>query len=160
MANEWRAVIAALANPDARQVYAEVVLGLPDAAGLSPKKRERAVAALRSAGLIRTAQDGALELATAPLTAMLADAAEPRREGIERFTVDGRIETYPAKPTDRRELLEWVAGEALGPDEVLTEAELGERLERFREDVATLRRYLVDEGLLLRTPSGTSYSRA
>ncbi len=42
MANEWRPVIAALANPDARSVYAEVVLGLPDAAGLSPKKRERA----------------------------------------------------------------------------------------------------------------------
>lgn len=160
MANEWRAVIAALANPDARGVYAEIVLGLPDAAGLSPKKRERAVATLRSAGLIRIAQDGSLELATAPLTAMLAEAAEPRREGIERFIVDGRIDAYPAKPADRRDLLEWVASEALGREEVLTEAELGERLGRFREDVATLRRYLVDEGLLLRTPSGTSYSRA
>jgi hypothetical protein len=160
MANEWRAVIAALANPDARGVYAEIVLGLPDAAGLSPKKRERAVATLRSAGLIRTAQDGSLELATAPLTAMLAEAGEPRREGIERFIVDGRIDAYPAKPTDRRDLLGWVASEALGREEVLSEAELGERLGRFREDVATLRRYLVDEGLLLRTPSGTSYSRA
>lgn len=160
MANEWRPVIAALANPDARSVYAEVVLGLPDAAGLSPKKRERAVTALRAAGLIRVGGDGMLELATAPLAALLADAAEPRREGIDRFIVDGRIDTYPARPVHRRELLEWVAGEVMGPDEVLMEPELGERLEPFHEDVATLRRYLVDEGLLVRTPSGTNYSRA
>ncbi len=158
MANEWRAVIAALANPDARSVYAEVVLGLPDAAGLPAKKRERAVATLRSAGLIRDA-GGEFELVTEPLAAMLAEAAEPRREGIHRFIVDGRIDAYPARPADRRELLEWVADQAMSAEEVLTEAELGERLGRLRDDVATLRRYLVDGGLLLRTPSGTSYSR-
>jgi hypothetical protein len=159
MANEWRPVIAALANPDGRSVYAEVVLGLQGAAGLSPKKRDRAVATLRAAGLIRVSGDGSLELATAPLAAMLADAAEPRRKGIDRFIVDGGIETYPARSADRRELLEWVSGEVMGTDEVLTEPELGERLVHFHEDVATLRRYLVDEGLLVRTPSGTSYSR-
>lgn len=160
MANEWRAVIAALANPEAQQVYAEVVLGLPDAAGLSPKKRERAVATLRSAGLIRVAPDGTPEATTARLTAMLAEAAEPRREGIDRFVANGRIQTYPARPADRNTLLKWVAATAMQPGEILTEQELGERLEPFHPDVATLRRYLIDEGLLLRTPSGSSYSRA
>lgn len=43
--------------------------------------------------------------------------------------------------------------------DVLTEAELNERLVPFDEDVAALRRYLVDEGLLMRTRSGSSYSR-
>lgn len=43
--------------------------------------------------------------------------------------------------------------------EVLTEAELNERPVPFDEDVAALRRYLVDEGLLMRTRSGSSYSR-
>ena len=82
------------------------------------------------------------------------------REGIDRFIVNGRIDTYPAKPADRRALLEWVAANAMQPSEVLTEPELNDRLVAFRDDAATLRRYLVDEGLLQRTPSESSYSRA
>lgn len=160
MSNDWRAVIAALANPDARSVFAEIALGQSDTAGISAKKRERAVTMLLSTGLVRRTDEGVLELAAETFTALLATAAEPRREGIDRFIRDGRIDTYPASPAERRAVLEWVANEALTGDEVLTEPELGERLARFRDDTATLRRYLVDEVLLLRTPSGTSYSRA
>ncbi|MBB5633791.1 hypothetical protein BKA04_002014 [Cryobacterium mesophilum] len=160
MANEWRAVLAALANSDARSTYAEVVLGIPDAAGLSPKKRDRAIATLRDAGLIRVADDGALELVTDAIPTMLAHSAVPKREGVHRFVRDGRIEQYPVRPADRRELLAWVVEQAFAPGEELTEAEVGDRLEPFHPDVATLRRFLVDEGMLQRTPSGGSYSRA
>ena len=52
MTNEWRSVLAALANTDARSIYAEVVLGLPQTAAISLKKRERAVTTLRNAGLL------------------------------------------------------------------------------------------------------------
>ena len=41
---------------------------------------------------------------------------------------------------------------------LLTEKELGERLGEFADDVAVLRRYLVDFGLLIRTRSGSTYS--
>lgn len=160
MSNDWRAIIAALASADTRSVFAELVLGQPDSSDISAKKRARAVTMLLSSGLARRIDDGALELVAETFTTLLTTAAEPRREGVDRFIKDGRIDTYPASPAERRAVLEWVANEALAEDEVLTEPELGERLARFRDDVATLRRYLVDEGFLLRTPSGTSYSRA
>ncbi|MBX3091499.1 MAG: DUF2087 domain-containing protein [Cryobacterium sp.] len=160
MTNEWRAALAALANADARSVYAEVVLGLPDAAGLSPKKHERAATTLRNAGLICEASDGSLELVADAASNMLAESAEPKREGVNRFIRDGRIEQYPVRPSDRRDVLDWVVEQAIRPDEILTEPEVNERLEPFHPDVATLRRCLVDDGLLLRTPSGTTYSRA
>jgi hypothetical protein len=53
-----------------------------------------------------------------------------------------------------------VAEQAFEEGLELTEAEVNDRLEAFHPDVATLRRYLVDEGLLQRTPSGTKYARA
>jgi hypothetical protein len=159
MSNEWRAIIAALANPDAQRLYAEVVLGVADASTLSEKKRQRAIGTLTSAGLIQVTDRGRLEITSDRLDQLLADAAEPRKEGIDRFLEHGRIQSYPTKPALRREMLEWVAETALTETDVVTEPELGERLEKFHADVATLRRYLVDEGLLLRTPSGTSYSR-
>lgn len=159
MTNEWRAILAAFANADARGVYAEVVLGLPDAAGLTPKKHARAVTTLCNAGLIRTDVDGSLELVADAASALLAESAEPRREGVHRFVRDGRIEQFPVRPADRHKVLGWVAEQAIEPSETLTEAELNDRLEPFHSDVATLRRYLVDDGLLLRTTSGSSYSR-
>ncbi|MBX3092998.1 MAG: DUF2087 domain-containing protein [Cryobacterium sp.] len=160
MSNDWRAIIAALANADTRSVFAEIVLNQPNSTSLSAKKRDRAIATLLSTGLARRAEGDVLELVAETFTTLLATAAEPRREGVDRFIEDGRVVTYPASPAERRAVLEWVANEALTADEVLTEPEVGERLARFRDDVATLRRYLVDEGFLLRTPTGTSYSRA
>ena len=44
--------------------------------------------------------------------------------------------------------------------ETLDERELTERLGRFADDPVTLRRYLVDAGLLARTPTGSAYTRA
>ncbi len=51
----WRPVVAALANSDARTVYAQIVLGakLPDvAAELNDRRRNRAIAALLESGLV------------------------------------------------------------------------------------------------------------
>jgi hypothetical protein len=64
----------------------------------------------------------------------------------------------PAAPAERTELLRWVRDHALEPGEVLTEAELNQRLRVFHPDVAMLRRYLVDESLVERTPAGTEYA--
>ena len=41
----------------------------------------------------------------------------------------------------------------------LIEPEINERLAPFTDDVATLRRYMVDERLLFREPDGRSYER-
>ena len=159
MTNEWRAVLAALANADARSVYAEIVLGLPHTVTLSAKKRERALTTLSNAGLVNIDDTGAITVKTAAIAEVLERAAEPKREGVDRFVRNGRIEQYPVNPAERLKVLEWVVHRAMQSNEVLTEPEINERLAAFHLDVAALRRYLVDEGLLLRTRSGSSYSR-
>ena len=151
MSNEWRRVIAALADPDRRAAYAAAVLGVDT--GLPEKRRARAVAALQDAGVLD--RDGAV--APALYTDLLAAEPEVRREGIERFILDGRIEQYPARPAVRTELLEWVAAQL--PPGDLTEAAVNERLAGIVDDVASLRRYLVDAGLLDRTADGSEYRR-
>ncbi len=159
MTNEWRAVLAALANADASSVYAETVLGLSGSATLSSKKRNRAVAILRNAGLVSVKEDGTLTLIPDALAGVLELSADPKREGVDRFVSNGRIERYPIRSSDRLDVLKWVVDQAIQPDEVLTEVEINARLAPFDPDVAALRRYLVDAELLLRTRSGTSYSR-
>lgn len=79
--------------------------------------------------------------------------------GVDRFLRAGRIDHFPASATDRRALLEWVLDQVAPSDEVLTERELNERLLAYSDDFALLRRYLVDNDLLKRTPSGSSYAR-
>lgn len=76
---------------------------------------------------------------------------------LSRWIVDGRIAVYPRRAADRRALLEHVVAEAIGGDEGLGEPELNERLRAFTDDPATLRRYLVDHRLLVRTPDGGVY---
>jgi hypothetical protein len=89
---------------------------------------------------------------------LLAAAAPPRREGIDRFLVDGRIVQYPSNPAERQALLQRVAASVLEPGEVVDEAGINERLAAFHDDVAVLRRYLVDAHLVERTRSGTEYA--
>ena len=53
-----------------------------------------------------------------------------------------------------------MASRILVDDERLTEREINERLAAIVDDVAAIRRYLVDEGLIERTRSGTEYALA
>jgi len=81
---------------------------------------------------------------------------------ITRFLdASGRIDRYPLRAGDRRELLEWVAGRALPAGAVLDEKRVNEALAPYAPggDVAVLRRYLVDHGLVVRTASGSEYVR-
>ncbi|TFD04671.1 MULTISPECIES: DUF2087 domain-containing protein [unclassified Cryobacterium] len=149
MANEWRRVVAALAHPDRRAVWAEAVLR--GSGALTEPRTVKAAAALRDAGLLD--DDG--DAVTAVFGELLASEPEVRREGVERFIQHGRIERYPAKQPDRDELLGWVA--AALPPERMSERELGIRLALVVDDVVTLRRYLVDAGLVSRTPDGAVY---
>ena len=155
----WRAVIAALLDEDARAVLAELA-----PRDIPPRRRERAILRLERAGLVRDRADpGApadIELDTAALRAMLGGSRRP--SGVERFLDRaGRIDRYPASPAERRELLVWVARRALS-DAPMTEKELGEALRPYapREDIAGLRRALVDDGVVKRTPSGSAYELA
>jgi hypothetical protein len=175
MAEEWRQIVSALADPVRRAVYASVVLGVeregaavpvdpgtpgtPGIPGIPAKKRERALAALVRAGLIEAAGDGYVA-AESGLRDLLAASATPTRAGVDRFVRDGRIEQYPARPADRDALLAWAAGRVVAQDEALSEKEINARLEEMTGDVATLRRYLVDARLISRSADGAKYRRA
>ncbi|CCQ45909.1 conserved hypothetical protein [Pseudarthrobacter siccitolerans] len=129
-------------------------------AGSKDQRRNRAIAALLEAGLVERNAAGGLVAPEAIFRDLLAQ--QPRRQaktGVDRFMRLGRIERYPANVAERRELLAWIAREAIGPGEILTERQVNERLLGYTDDVVLLRRYLVDFGLLERTASGSSYSR-
>lgn len=162
---EARRFFALLANPEARTVLGHLFLGvsLPDALAAVPlKKRAKIEASLRDAGLVSAPESGGVEgLEASAFRAFLAADAPATRTGVERFLRNGRIETYPANLDERGELLAWVAGrlgEGADARLALTESELNEKLSAFHDDVAVLRRYLVDYGLLERAADGSRYS--
>lgn len=153
---EWRAVVALLANSETRAALA----GLSDADSLTATRRERALRRWEQAGVITRDADGAPLVDEARLRATLSAVSPGARVGPQRFlSSDGHIHTYPARPAERHELLEQVIERVLTGEEVITEATLNERLADFTENAATLRRYLVDAGLLHRQPDGTGYHR-
>jgi hypothetical protein len=158
MANEWRAVVAALANPEMRRVVALLTLE-QDAeaylAGLSPSRRRHIVDGLRAAGLI----DDQLALRDQVFAQLLAASAPVKPTGVQRFLRDGRLLHYPSNAADRAELFAFIAEQVLAPGEVVDEPTMNERLIGFTEDVAALRRYLVDAALVERSADGSEYAR-
>ena len=82
-------------------------------------------------------------------------------ETVRRFLVRGEdtIDRYPRRLSDRRRLLQWIAERAFDAGDDLSESDVNLRLLRYSEDVAVLRRYLVDFGLLERAADGTAYRR-
>ncbi|MDN5754197.1 MAG: DUF2087 domain-containing protein [Arthrobacter sp.] len=162
----WRPVVAALANAEQRLLLAEVIIAEAAREGtvVSDARRSKGLDRLAGSGVL-AGTDGDWRVDAAGLRSLLSTPT-PTRSGatgdevLDRFVDDGRIHTYPAKPGPRRRLLGWAALRALAPEEVLTEGELNRRLEALTSDVVTLRRYLVDAGLLTRSLDGSAYRRA
>ena len=82
-------------------------------------------------------------------------------ELVRRFLVRGEdtIDRYPRRQDDRRMLLQWIAERTFTTDDELDESTVNGMLSRYSDDVAVLRRYLVDHGELERTRSGSEYAR-
>lgn len=94
------------------------------------------------------------------LLAWLESHSNRRRPGPTDawFDADGRLKALPAKQSQRRPVLVRLAGQ-LEPDRTYRESEVNAVLRRFHDDVAALRREMVGERLLFRTPAGR-YKRA
>lgn len=166
-ADGWRPVIAALANAEQRLLLAEVIAdeARRHDATVPDRRREKGLAQLASAGLLAADNDGEWRVDASGLRALLsapAAAARPRSgdDVIDRFVRDGRIHTYPAKPAQRHELLQWAARQSMAASEVLTEPGITDRLAQLTDDPASLRRYLVDAHLVYRSPDGSAYRLA
>ena len=77
---------------------------------------------------------------------------------LRPFIRDGRITAVPARQTRRRLLLDQVA-QAFEPGRHYPEQVVNDILRALFDDYCALRRYLVDEDFLSRTPAGV-YWRA
>ena len=68
---------------------------------------------------------------------------------VGRFIKDGRLVIMPSKRAKLRLVLDHIAQD-FEPGRTYPETEVNELLERYHDDYAALRRYLVDEGFLSR----------
>ncbi|WP_417220682.1 YbaK/EbsC family protein [Arthrobacter sp.] len=166
-AESWRPVIAALANAEQRLLLAEVIAdeARRGDATVPARRREKGLAQLASAGLLAVDDDGEWRVDASGLRSLLSAPSATARpssgeEVVDRFVRDGRIHTFPAKPAQRAQLLDWAARRALSLRDVLTEPEITGRLGQLTDDPAALRRYLVDANLVSRSPDGSAYRLA
>jgi hypothetical protein len=154
-----------LADDDRRLVFAALTLGatgLDDVAratGLSADRAGKALARLVDGGLVVAGDDRGLVVLGAafqraarqalarPPRGEHAGEPESRRKVLDAFVRDGRITSLPAARSKRRMVLDWLAQD-FEPGRRYSEARVNAILERRHPDVATLRRYLVDEELL------------
>jgi hypothetical protein len=74
----------------------------------------------------------------------------PREKVVRAFLRDGRLVSIPAKPAKRELLLPVILDHCFPEDRDYEEREVNMRLALLHPDVAALRRYLVDGGLMVR----------
>ena len=73
-----------------------------------------------------------------------------REKVLRAFVRDGRLVSIPAKPKKRAPLLTFILEQCFPEDREYEEKEVNQRLGLLHQDVAALRRYLVDAGLMTR----------
>jgi hypothetical protein len=158
------AVAGLLAEPDRLRAYAAIVLGahrtdeIADRAGLPVAVAQKAVRRLEAGGLVTSGPDGVQVVEGAFKDAVRADQPEepapldddPRRNAVlKSFIKNGRLALMPTHPAKLRIVLEHLA-KSFEPERSYPEQEVNEILTAWHDDYATLRRYLVDAGLLTR----------
>ena len=73
-----------------------------------------------------------------------------REKVLRAFVRDGRLVSIPAKPKKRELLLPYILERCFPEDRDYEEKEVNQRLALLHRDVASLRRYLIDAGLMTR----------
>jgi hypothetical protein len=158
------ATLSGLLGDDERlRVVAAIALGartVDDVArsgDLEPQEVRRALPRLMSAGVVED-QDGLRVDVAAfreaardrpPRQRDLPNATPEQAQVLRNFVEEGRLRAVPVRAAQRRVVLEYLA--ARFDDGVeYPEAEVNELLSRFHDDYVSLRRFLVDEGLLTR----------
>ena len=169
-------MLGGVADPTRLRVLAAVVLApgpvdaaqLSDAAGLALERVEHALQSLEAAGVVRAAgasaqDDPSWEAvpstfgAAARLVARMRPLVDPEELGatpeqapvLRGFLADGRLTGLPAQQSKRAVVLDFVV-QRFEPGRLYDEAEVNGTLNQLWDDHATLRRALVDKGLLER----------
>ena len=78
-------------------------------------------------------------------------ARDPELEEVlHAFVRDGRLRSIPAKPSKRSTLMRWLLEQCFPEDRIYSEREVNTKLEKWHDDFAALRRYLIDDKLMTR----------
>jgi hypothetical protein len=152
-----------------------------EALGIRRADAVRQLGLLRAMGILGGGTDAAspfeLRIDTLQRLGRALDSAHRRAEGREMerigaetglppeeakvlraFIVDGRLASIPATESKRQVILRYLREQCFAEDRPYPEKEVNQRLALFHRDVASLRRYLVDTGLMTR--EGGVYRRA
>jgi hypothetical protein len=159
-------IVGLLADDDRRRVFAALVLGgstldeVRAATGLTSRRAATALARLVAGDLVVRGDRGEHVLLgeafrLAAVAAALArpapdptdDVPEDEARILRRYVRGGRLTQIPAQRARRRVVLDRLAQE-FDVGSRYSERQVNAILRRFHEDVASLRRFLVDEGFL------------
>ncbi len=159
-------LVGLLAEPERRRVFSALVLAsgtIEDVAqrsGCSVREATQALLRLEQSDLAVRGNDGTWVIldaafahaaraptAEAPTRDDHRDQPEDHQRVLSHSVVDGRITNWPTKRAKRLIVLEYLA-QSFEPGEKYTEARVNAILRPFHEDVAMLRRWLVDEYFL------------
>ncbi|MFI0236841.1 DUF2087 domain-containing protein [Streptomyces sp. NPDC016845] len=151
-------LMSALADPERLRLYARIVLDeLPPREADSPLAR-RHLGRLIGAGLVERLDDGSLR--AGPEVFRRARTPEPAT-GVPRhltgFFARGRLTAIPVRPTVRHEVLVHLTDTLFDTDRTYSEREINAALGTVHDDTAALRRYCVNDGLLVREKDGSDY---
>lgn len=80
----------------------------------------------------------------------MADTDTGESRILRAFVADGRLVSIPARHGRRLVVLRWLLDHAFPDERPYPEREVNERLALVHPDVAALRRYLVEAGLMIR----------
>jgi len=160
-----RQVVRLLADDARRKVGAVLMLvasatvdGIAERSGLSVRDVVEALTRLERGGLVDAVGDEFRLVEGVFEAAARAEAPEPRESEhadqpadvarvLDVSFRDGRLVQWPAKRSNRLVVLDHLA-QQFDIGTRYTEVEVNERLSAFDDDVATMRRYLVDEQFL------------
>jgi hypothetical protein len=160
-------LVALIAEPGRLRVFSALALGastvrdITAMTGLDARTVEKALGRLISGDLVVREPDGSARLVTEELLVVARRAAANRRlndelEGpagasavLRRFFRGGRLSSIPATTSKRLVVLDYLV-QSFEPGRRYPEAAVNDILSRYHSDVASLRRYLVDEGLMER----------
>ena len=156
--NAWKQVVAALADDARLALFGRVVTDRPAEAELSADDRRR-LAPLLAAGVVVRDDSGFLRPDASRFARLLTTTPTPQPSGPERFLADGRLLRSPKRLRDRELVVRYLAAQVLPLEEPVTELTLTKRLAERAADPVSLRRAMVDAGLVHRTRDGAEYWR-
>jgi hypothetical protein len=144
------ALVSALADPARLQLFARICA----APGGLPADHAKLVKRLVDAGLVTVDGDHYRAVPEVFRAALAKAPADP----LDALFSRGRLVAIPHSGKPRQALLAHLA-ERFEPGRLYSEHDVREKLSMLHDDHATLRRYLVDEGLLQRSNDGGAYGR-